>query len=155
MTRLLDFVTRRPWLVLALVAALTGLAATRVVDFGTGELRIGFDPSTNALLPDGDEGRKFYDHVRKVFGSDETILVVVGAGDSRDIFTAAHLRRIQRMGERIEAIEGVHHVTSLSSALNIRGTEDADARSLCREQRARRPVEVPPGAHRRVIYSTK
>ncbi len=103
------------------VLAITVFAASRIVDFRTGEIHISFDPSTNALLPQGDEGRLFYDHVRKVFGSDESILVAVGA---EDIFTAEHLRRIQRMGERIEMIEGIHHVTSLATALNIRGDED-------------------------------
>ena len=124
MCRRLGVVTSQPAAVVIVTLAITLFAASRVVDLRTGAIHIRFDPSTNALLPDGDEGRLFYDHVRNVFGSDETILVAVGAGDSPDIFTSAHLRRIQRMGERIEAIPGVHHVTSLSTALNIRGSDD-------------------------------
>ncbi|MBW2267351.1 MAG: MMPL family transporter [Deltaproteobacteria bacterium] len=120
MSRWLRFVTAQPVTVLTTVLAISLFAASRIVDFRTGEIHISFDPSTNALLPEGDEGRLFYDHVRKVFGSDETILVAVSA---EDIFSAEHLRRIQRMGERIEAIEGIHHVVSLSTALNIRGDE--------------------------------
>jgi hydrophobe/amphiphile efflux-3 (HAE3) family protein len=115
--RLLGVVTRRPGWVLAVVAALTVLSFSQVVDPRTGELRIGFDPSTNALLPDGDEGRRFYDHVRRLFGSDETILVALV---DEDVFTAENLHRIKRMVHRIEGIDGVHHVVSLTNALNIR-----------------------------------
>ncbi len=121
MRRWLGFVTSFPIPVLLVVLAITVFAASRIVDLRTGEIRIAFDPSTNALLPDGDEAREFYDHVRTVFGSDETILVALGA---EDIFTAEHLRSIQRIGERIEEIEGIHHVTSLASALNITGDEE-------------------------------
>ena len=77
--------TVHPVAVIVAVLAVTVLAASRIVDFRTGEIHVSFDPSTNALLPDGDEGRLFYDHVRKVFGSDETILVAAAADD---IFTA-------------------------------------------------------------------
>jgi predicted RND superfamily exporter protein len=120
--RLLEIVTRYPKWVLAVVGIVTVVAAARIVDFRTGELRIGFDPSTNALLPEEDEEREFYDHVRRVFGSDETILVAI-SGD--DVFTSENLRRVQRMAGRIDEIEGVHHTVSLVSALNIRG-EDGD-----------------------------
>jgi hydrophobe/amphiphile efflux-3 (HAE3) family protein len=119
--RLASFVTRRAGWVLAVVGAITALAAAQIVDVRTGELRIAFDPSTNALLPKGDEGRRFYDYVRRLFGSDETILVALV---DDDVFTAENLRNLQRMGERIQAIDGVHHVVSLSNALNIRAEGD-------------------------------
>jgi hydrophobe/amphiphile efflux-3 (HAE3) family protein len=107
--------------VLAIVAAITLLAVARIVDLRTGELHITFDPSTNALLPRDDEGRRFYDRTRLVFGSDETILVALV---DDDVFTATNLRRLQRMSERFSAIEGVHHVVSLTNALNIRAEGD-------------------------------
>ena len=120
MNRLASFVTRRPGWVLTVVVAITAVSVARIVDVRTGELRIAFDPSTNALLPEGDEGRRFYDYVRRLFGSDETILVALV---DDDIFTAENLRNLQRMGERIQAVDGVHHVVSLSNALNIRAEE--------------------------------
>lgn len=138
MNRLLALVTDRPWWVLAGIAAVTFLSIGRIVDLRTGELRISFDPSTNALLPDADESRRFYDYVRRLFGSDETILVALV---DEDVFTAPNLRSIKRMGERIEAIEGVHHVVSLSNALNIRG-ENGD---LAIEPFAERIPEDPEG----------
>ena len=98
MNRLASFVTRRPGWVLTVVVAITALSVVRIVDVRTGELRITFDPSTNALLPEGDEGRRFYDYVRRLFGSDETILVALV---DDDIFTAENLHNLQLMGERI------------------------------------------------------
>jgi hydrophobe/amphiphile efflux-3 (HAE3) family protein len=120
--KLIWVVTSKPGWVLALVGVLTVLAAAQIVDVRSGEIRIAFDPSYDALLPDADEGREFYDHVRRLFGSDETILVALV---DEDVFTAANLRRVKRLGERIEVIDGVHHVVSLGTALNIRG-EDGD-----------------------------
>ncbi len=101
---------------MSLVCVLTLLAVSRVIDLRSGTLRLVFDPSTNALLPAHDEARDFYDYVRRLFGSDETILVALV---DDDVFTAENLRRIQRLTERIGEIDGVHHVVSLSNALNI------------------------------------
>jgi len=122
LTRLLTFITDHAGWVLAIVLAITVLSITQIVDVRTGELRIAFDPSTNALLPQDDEGRRFYDYVRTLFGSDETVLVVLV---DDDIFTAENLKALQRMAERIETIHGVHHVVSLGNALNIR-SQDGD-----------------------------
>jgi len=115
--RLLTFITDHPGWVLAIILAITVLSVTQLVDVRTGELRIAFDPSTNALLPQDDDGRRFYDYVRKLFGSDETVLVALV---DDDIFTVENLEALQRMAKRIEIIEGVHHVLSLGNALNIR-----------------------------------
>ena len=101
---------------------LSALATWQIVDLETGKLRLEVDPSPNQFLPKEDEARKFYEVVvRRAFGSDETLLVVLGADD---IFTRDNLNRIARMTERIGQVEGVHHVVSLTNALNIRGQED-------------------------------
>ncbi len=104
--------------VLALALAVTVFAASRVVDFRTGRLQLTFDNSLNRLLPENDPAKQFYDHVRLVFGSDETILVAYHADD---VFTAEHLANIVRMTERLEQVDGVHHVRSLVNARNVRG----------------------------------
>jgi predicted RND superfamily exporter protein len=115
------FITRRSGLVLLVMLAITVFAISRIVDFRTGEVHLVFDPSLDRLLPEGDEGKKFYDHVRRVFGSDETLLVALIADD---IFTTDVLRSVERMTRRIEEIDGVHHVVSLSTALNIRSVDE-------------------------------
>jgi predicted RND superfamily exporter protein len=119
-------VTQRSGLVLLVALALTVFALSRIVDFRTGELHLVLDPSLDRLLPEGDEGKKFYDHVRRIFGSDETLLIALIADE---VFTIDVLQSVARMTERIEEVDGVHHVVSLSTALNIQAVgEDLDIR---------------------------
>ncbi len=110
-------VTRHWIAVLLATLALTVFAISRIVDFSTGERHLALDPSVDRLIPEGDEEKLFYDHVRLVFGSDETLLVALVA---EDVFSPEVLASVIRMTERIERIRGVHHVVSLSTALNIR-----------------------------------
>ena len=117
MGRIFRFVTAHPWWVLALALGVSVFAASRVVDFETGSWKLAFDPSVNRLLPD-DEDKKFYDHVRLVFGSDETVVV---AYHTDDLFTPEHLENVTRLTRRLAEIDGVHHVTSLANAPNITG----------------------------------
>ena len=125
------FITSRPWLVLALLAAITGLATARLVDLETGRLRLEIDMSTDRLLPEGDEDKTFYEFMRRVFGSDETLLVAL---HTDDVFTHENLSRVARLTERLAQVDGVHHVLSLTNAVNIRGTEDTlDIRPLVNE----------------------
>lgn len=121
MSRVFGFISNRPWLVLALLIAVTLLSIGSLVDLQTGEFRLEMDLSANRLLPAGDEHKKFYDFARKVFGSDETMLVAVHA---EDVFSRENLERIGRLTERLAAVDGVHHVVSLTNALNVTGTED-------------------------------
>ncbi|MCZ6714647.1 MAG: MMPL family transporter [Deltaproteobacteria bacterium] len=121
MNSILRFTSAHPWLVLLLTLGLTALAGSQIVDLRTGELRLEIDPSPNRFLPAEDEAKIFYDLVRKVFGSDETLLVVLGA---EDVFTRENLERLDRMTKRIGSVDGVHHVVSLTNAINIRGVGD-------------------------------
>jgi predicted RND superfamily exporter protein len=120
MDRFLRSLIRRSSLVLAIVAAITLLALTRIVDFRTGELRLGLDPSIDSMLPRVDPARDYYDDVRELFGGDEAVLVVLSVAD---VFTSENLGRIVRMGNRFEKLDGVHHVTSLANSLNIRSVD--------------------------------
>ena len=58
--RILRLVTQRAGWVLIAVFGLTVFAASRVVDFRSGEPRLFLDPSVNSLLPVEDEGREYY-----------------------------------------------------------------------------------------------
>ena len=111
------FATRRAGLILLFVTVVTLGALVQIVDPSSGALRLIVDPSIDSMLPEDDAGRRYYDHVRQLFGSDETVLVALV---SDDIFTASNLERIARMTRRIEALDGVHHVVSLATALNLR-----------------------------------
>ena len=120
MDRVLRFITEHAWWVLGLALVVSLVAASRIVDLRTGSWQLDFDQSLNRLLPEDDEGKRFYDHVRLVFGSDETILIAYHADD---LFTPEHLGNIQRMTQRIGEVDGVHHVTSLVNARNISGDQ--------------------------------
>ncbi len=121
MRSILRFISAHPWLVLIFTFGLATLASSQVVDFRTGELRLEIDPSPNRFLPAEDEAKIFYDLVRKVFGSDETLLILLGADD---VFTHENLERVARITNRIGVVDGVHHVVSITNVLNIRGVGD-------------------------------
>jgi predicted RND superfamily exporter protein len=115
--RLLALVTERPVPVLLGVALATAFFATRLVDPATGAARLAIDTSVGRLLPEGDPTQLYYESVRHLFGSDETLLVALVADD---VFTRENLEAVRRITDRIGALPGVHHVVSLSTALNIR-----------------------------------
>ena len=54
MNKLISIITSQAGWVLVLVGAITVVAILQIVNPRTGELRLAFDPSTNALLPEGD-----------------------------------------------------------------------------------------------------
>lgn len=111
-----SWVTRHAALLLVFVAALTLAALHQIVDLTSGRLRLGFDPSIDALLPESDEGRAYYEHVRQLFGNDESLMLVLAHDD---LFERARLERVIRMTRRIEQLDGVHHVTSLATAIDL------------------------------------
>jgi predicted RND superfamily exporter protein len=114
-------VTRRAPLVLAAVAATTLLALAQIVDVRTGRPRLVIDTSIEQMLPSGDERRAVYDRVRKVFGNDETLLLVVH--HPAGVFREDVLASIARLTPRVENVVGVASVLSLSSAPNIRSVD--------------------------------
>ena len=81
-------VVRGAWWVIALVAGLTVLAVTRIVDVQTGQPLLLLDPSINSMLPRDDASRNYYDHVRRLFGSDEMLLVALKTDDAPAAVTA-------------------------------------------------------------------
>jgi hydrophobe/amphiphile efflux-3 (HAE3) family protein len=122
--RILRLVTRRAGWVLVATLGVTALALVQLIDPSTGRVRLELDPSIDRMLPGEDEERVYYDYIRRLFGSDETIVVALVADD---VFTARNLRAVQRIARRIGGLEGVQRVVSLSNALNIRSS-DGDLR---------------------------
>jgi predicted RND superfamily exporter protein len=117
-----DLISRSTGLILLLAAALVIFSISVIVDINTGQLRLEIDPSTDSLLSAESPSKQFYDRVRDLFGSDETLVITL---TSEDIFTADTLQRIHRMTQRISNIESVHHVMSLSNAPDIRSIDDS------------------------------
>jgi predicted RND superfamily exporter protein len=114
-------VSRRPVAVLVAIALLTALAAAGVVDPRSGALRLEMDASTASMLPDDDRRAEFYEAVRKRFGDDDSMLVVLA---SDDLFTRERLRQLVETTRRIQALPGVDDVLSLASAVGVAGDAD-------------------------------
>ena len=114
-------VTRSTWLILTLFGCLTALSLTAIIDPVTGQLQLGIDPSPSRLIADDKPGKLFYDRVRSVFGSDETLIITVAADN---VFTPEIFNSVSRMTQRISELSAVRDVMSLSNALDIRSVDD-------------------------------
>jgi predicted RND superfamily exporter protein len=113
-------VVRHAQVLLAIVLVITGLAILQLVDLRSGQIRVGIDPSVERLLSPDDEDYLFYQSARRLFGSDETLLLLLQADD---VFTRENLDTISRLTKRLERLDDVVRVASLSNALTIRGSE--------------------------------
>ena len=100
------------WVLLA-VAALTALALAQLVDWRSNSLRLEVDPSLDPLVARDDPARLFHERMRRRFGDDEAILVLV---DSADAYSLDSLRRLDRLTRRFGDLPGVAEVTSLTTA---------------------------------------
>lgn len=116
------WITGHAVLVLVITALATLFALAQIVDLRSGAVRLQLDTSIEQMLPSGDESRTFYDRVRKLFGNDETLLLVVHRPEG--VFTSDVLAGVARLSERIETLGGVASVLSLSSAPNVEGVDD-------------------------------
>jgi hydrophobe/amphiphile efflux-3 (HAE3) family protein len=115
------FPTRHPGWTVLLTLGLTLFFVSRIVDPLSGEIHLHIDPSFDAILPDGDESRDYYDRVSEEFGSDQSVILGLVMDD---VFTIDNLRMVKRISERLEEAEGVDHVVSLATANGIRSIED-------------------------------
>ena len=111
-------ITRHAVLVLVVTGALTVFALSRIVDFRTLEPRLVLDTSIEQMLPSDDEDVQYYQQARKIFGSDETLLLVVRRADG--ILQPDLLATLSRLTKRLEKVEGVDRVLSLANAPNVR-----------------------------------
>ena len=112
--------TERPGWVLLGVLAFTLFSIAGLVDLRTGAPRLGLDPSATGMLPSGGAERELYEKARRLFGSDEPIIIGVGAPD---VFTPDVLERVAAMTRAIEGIDGVQNVLSLATAPNVRSVD--------------------------------
>ncbi|CAG0949923.1 Siderophore exporter MmpL4 [Myxococcaceae bacterium] len=110
-------VVRHPGIVLALVACVSLAAVAALVRLDPPGLRITIDPSTEPMLPTGDPAEQVYREAVRDFGDDEIYVIAM---HSEDVFTPENLRRIRRVSERIERLDGVRAVESLASVTSMR-----------------------------------
>ncbi len=113
-----QWITRHAVLVLVVTGALSVYALMRVVDLRTGQLKLGLDTSIEQMLPSDDPDVQYYQQARKIFGSDETLLLVVRRADG--VLQPDLLATLSRLTKRLEHVEGVDRVLSLANAPNVR-----------------------------------
>jgi predicted RND superfamily exporter protein len=113
MRRLLDLPIRAPWPTLATV-----LALTCALGFFARSIRV--DSAIENLLPDDDPDRAYYEDVRAEFGGEEATVIGVFADD---VFSPQTLARIHTLSSRLEAIDGVRRVMSLSTVKGVTADE--------------------------------
>ena len=116
------WIAYHPGRVLLGVVLASALALGGIFDLAGGGLRIRLQvaPGLNEMLPDDDAGRRFYQSLIDRFGSDESLVVALhGSG----VFTRDGLERLIRLTERLQALDRVHHVESLATALHLRAVE--------------------------------
>jgi predicted RND superfamily exporter protein len=117
---ILDTIPQRAGLVIAAIALLSAGSVLLIFDPSSGQSRIDLDPSASGMVPADDPGRIYWDHVQATFADGEPLLLAL-AGEN--VFTPDSLRRIQRITERIEELDSIHHVSSLARAVNIHSSE--------------------------------
>src|SRR5687768_10866247 len=106
--RLLDFVTRYPVGIVIVVLLLTVAAVAGMFDWRTGETRLLIDPSVNRLLPEADEDRRFYEHIRRVFGSEDVVMVAVARNAPDGVFNAGTIARIAKITAWLQELPEVY-----------------------------------------------
>src|SRR5262249_9614940 len=106
------FVARRAWPVLAIIAVLTLAAISQLFDLHSGQLRLRIDPSLDPLVAQDDPDRQYYEQVRRRFGNDETLLLVI---DTTSVYSADSLKRLDRLTRALDDLPGVKDVSSLTN----------------------------------------
>ena len=109
MERLYHLIVDRPKAVLLLIALITCY-------FGYHARHIQLDSSIESLLPKDDPEKEYYEEVRRLFGSDEIVVIGLVA---ENVYTPEVLKKIQRITEAIREIPEVKSVASLTNAQDV------------------------------------
>ncbi|ACL69602.1 efflux RND transporter permease subunit [Halothermothrix orenii] len=113
MRKLVDFTTRYPIPIIVILVLLT-------VFFGFNALNVTMTTNIKDFFPASDPRVQTYDRVEETFGGAEYIMVALS---SDDIFTEETLKKIKEMTRRLEEIDGVASVQSLTSVADIKGND--------------------------------
>jgi predicted RND superfamily exporter protein len=109
MDRIYGLIIRWPKLILLLIALLT-------VFFSLQARHIRLDSSIESLLPRGDPEKEYYEEIRRLYGSDEFVVIGLVA-DS--VYTKEALKKIGRITEKIREMPEVKSVTSLTNVQDV------------------------------------
>ena len=101
------------WVILPLLLVVTVFAASQ-------GLGVRFDFSPRSIFLTGDPEVKFLEAHREVFGDEDAFAIVLLEGP--DVFEPALLELVVELSDRIDAIEHIEQVLSLSTMQEISGT---------------------------------
>jgi predicted RND superfamily exporter protein len=116
MSRIIELSIRFPRTVLAVIVALTAVMSY----FAVG---IRVDSSVDNLLPQHDPERAYYEGVKRTFGGDEATVIALFA---EDVFAHETLAKIDDLSTKLEQIEGVSQVLSITTLQGV-GTDEFGA----------------------------
>jgi len=109
MHRFFDLVTRKAFLILALILGITAFFASQLP-------RLHVDTSVMQMLVEDLPAKQQYDRYKEEFGrATDDIMVVFKA---EDVFAGAVFDKIGKLTEALKSVEGVNHVVSLSTLKN-------------------------------------
>jgi len=103
--RAAETISSHPWLVLAGALGLTMLA-------GVGIARLGFDNSSERLLVQDSPDATFLEGVRRAFGGDEILFVLLRAAD---VTRPGPMQDLARITDAVRRVAGVERVASLAT----------------------------------------
>ena len=110
--RLAEAITAHAGKVLIATAVATVLALAGLLDFNSGSTRLRVDPSLDPLVAQASPDRQYDDVVRRRFGHEDAVLVVLR---SKDAYALDTLRRVDKLTRALGAVDGVAKVSSLTS----------------------------------------
>ncbi|MBL4850507.1 MAG: RND family transporter [Planctomycetes bacterium] len=98
---------RRPRLILALLLLVGGV-------LGSGIFKIGFDPSTEKVFPEGHPAVKNYEAFRDAFGADESVFMAFEVPEGHTIYEGEALALARRLSREATVISGVDRAVSVA-----------------------------------------
>ena len=116
-----SWLERWPRAVLAVLVAVTLLAAHSLLDPNSLALRIRIDPSTEPLLALGDPATELYRGAVRDFGHDEIYAIAVVCGE---VFSFECLSSLERVSHRVARLEGIRSISSLVDVTSLRWAEE-------------------------------
>ncbi|MBW2697122.1 MAG: hypothetical protein JRE70_11665, partial [Deltaproteobacteria bacterium] len=81
MQTLLGISVRHPMVVILAVLAVTGFFSYQIANPFTREVKLRIDPSFDAILPDDDANRLYYEWVKEEFGDDQSLIIALVMDD--------------------------------------------------------------------------
>lgn len=98
---------RKPRLVLAILILLGGV-------LGSGIFKLGFDPSTEKVFPEGHPAVSNYEAFRDTFGADESVFLAFEVPEGHTVFEPDPLALARRLAREASTIEGVDRAIALA-----------------------------------------